>query len=138
MDITSGNAGVRLNKIGGNAKVDLQRSDIMRAVDVKGDVDMKGKGSDVELENMAGQVTVNGSYSGTLQFKNLAKPLHFESRNTDLRVEQLPGTITMDLGDFTGNEPDRPDPPGHAVATIFIWRISRNRSNSRPSAAISS
>ncbi|HYM12784.1 MAG TPA: DUF4097 family beta strand repeat-containing protein [Bryobacterales bacterium] len=102
VDITSGNAGVRLTNIGGSAKVDLQRSDIVRAVDVKGDVEIQGRGTDIELENIAGQVTVSGSYSGTLQFKNLAKPLHLESRNTDLRVERVPGTITMDLGDFTG------------------------------------
>jgi len=101
VDIASGNAGVRLTKIGGNAKVDLQRSDIVRAVDVTGDIDIEGKGSDIELENVAGQVTVSGSYSGTLQFKNLAKPLHLESRNTDLQVARVPGTITMDLGDFT-------------------------------------
>jgi len=102
VDISSGNAGVRLTSIGGSAKVDLQRSDIVRAVDVKGDVDIEGRGNDIELENIAGQVTVNGSYSGTLQFKNLAKPLNLESRNTDLKVEKVPGTITMDLGEFTG------------------------------------
>ena len=102
VDIASGNAGVRLTKIGGNAKVDLQRSDIVRAVDVKGNVDIEGRGSDIELENITGQVSVSGSYSGTLQFKNLAKPLHLESRNTDLKVEKVPGTITMDLGEFTG------------------------------------
>jgi DUF4097 and DUF4098 domain-containing protein YvlB len=101
VDIASGNAGVRVNKIGGSVKVDLQRSDIVRAGEVKGDVDIEGQGTDIELENIAGQVTVSGSYSGTLQFKNLAKPMHLESRNTDLRVAQVPGTITMDLGDFT-------------------------------------
>ena len=44
VDIASGNAGVRLTNIGGNAKVDLQHSDIVRAVDVKGDVDIEGQG----------------------------------------------------------------------------------------------
>jgi DUF4097 and DUF4098 domain-containing protein YvlB len=102
VDIASGNAGVRLTNIGGSAKVDLQRSDIVRAVDVKGDVNIEGRGSDIELENVSGQVTVSGSYSGTLQFKNLSKPLHLESRNTDLKVEKVPGAITMDLGEFTG------------------------------------
>jgi len=102
VDITSGNAGVRLNRISGKTKVDLQRSDIIRAIDVKGDVYLEGRGSDIELENIAGQVSINGSYSGTLQFKNLAKPLHLESRNTDLTVAQVPGTISMDLGEFTG------------------------------------
>src|SRR5579872_395192 len=42
VDIASGNAGVRLTNIGGSAKVDLQHSDIVRAVDVKGDVDIEG------------------------------------------------------------------------------------------------
>jgi len=103
VDITSGNAGVRLNTIGGSVKVDLQHSDIVHAVDVKGDVSIEGRGADVEVENAGGQVTVNGSYSGTMQFKNLAKPLHLESRNTDLKVEKVPGTITMDLGELTAN-----------------------------------
>ena len=62
---------------------------------------MEGHGSDVQLENITGQVTINGSYSGTLNFKSLAKPLRFESPNTDLRVEALPGQINMDLGEFT-------------------------------------
>jgi len=103
VDIASGNAGVRLSTIGGGVKVDLQRSDIVHAVDVKGDVVIEGSGADVELENVGGQVSVSGSYSGTLQFKNLGKPLHLESRNTDLRVEKVPGTITMDLGDLTAS-----------------------------------
>jgi DUF4097 and DUF4098 domain-containing protein YvlB len=81
----------------------LQHSDIVHGVDVKGDVSIEGHGADVELENVGGQVTVNGSYSGTMQFKNLAKPLHLESRNTDLRVEKVPGTITMDLGELTAS-----------------------------------
>jgi DUF4097 and DUF4098 domain-containing protein YvlB len=68
---------------------------------VKGSITLQGRGSDVELENVEGQVSVNGSYSGTLDFKNLAKPLHFESRNTDLRVEAIPGRISMDLSELT-------------------------------------
>ncbi len=103
VDINSANAGVHLNKVGGGIKLDLGKSDIIRALDVKGDMDLQGHGSDVDLENIAGQVNINGIYSGTLQFKNLSKPLHFESRQTDLRVAQLPGSITMDLGDFTAN-----------------------------------
>ena len=39
---------------------------------------------------------------GTLEFKNLAKPLQFQgTRNTELRVEAVPGNIVMDLGEFT-------------------------------------
>jgi hypothetical protein len=39
---------------------------------------------------------------GSLEFKNLAKPLRFEgTRGTELRVEAVPGAISMDLGAFT-------------------------------------
>ena len=101
--LQSDRADVRLNKIGGDARVEMQRSDLVRAADLKGNLDLQGKGSDIELENIAGQVTINGSYSGNLEFKNVAKPLHFESPNTDLRVAALPGQISMDLGELTGN-----------------------------------
>ena len=59
----------------------------------------------MELENIAGQVTISGSFSGTLNFKNLAKPLQFEgTRNTELSVQAVPGRITMDLGEFNAND----------------------------------
>ena len=88
VEVSSDRADVRLNKIGGNTRMDLRRSGMVRAVDVKGNVDLQGRGADVELENIAGQVSINGSYSGTLAFKNIAKPLHFESQSTELRVER--------------------------------------------------
>ena len=71
-------ADVRLARVGGNVRLDIGRSDLIRAMDVKGTVDLQGRGSDVELENIAGQVTITASYTGTLEFKNLAKPLQFE------------------------------------------------------------
>jgi hypothetical protein len=103
VEVQADRSDVRLNKIGGNARIELQRSDLVRAADLKGNLDLQGKGSDIELENIAGLVTINGSYSGNLEFKNLAKPLHFETPNTDLQVAALPGQISMDLGELTGN-----------------------------------
>jgi len=102
VEIVSENSGVRLSKLGGNVRVDVKRSDIVRAVDVTGSVEVTGRGNDVEIENVQGPVTVNGSFGGNLEFKKFAKPFHFESRNTDLRVERLPGRITMDLAALTG------------------------------------
>ena len=109
VQIASDNAGVRLNKIGGNAKVDVKRSDIVRVVDIKGMVEVLGRGGDLELENIDGPVTVNGSFAGNLEFKNFGKPFHFESRNTDMRVERLPGRISMDLAALTGSQPGGAD-----------------------------
>jgi DUF4097 and DUF4098 domain-containing protein YvlB len=96
---------VRLARLGGNARLDIAHSDLIRAVDMKGRLDLQGRGSDVELENIGGQVTINGAYNGTLDFKNLSKALKFEgARNTELSVQAVPGRINMDLGEFNGND----------------------------------
>jgi DUF4097 and DUF4098 domain-containing protein YvlB len=85
--------------------MDVSRSDLIRATDVKGRVDLQGRGSDLELENIAGQVTISGSFSGSLNFKNLAKPLQFEgTRGTELSAQAVPGRISMDLGEFSASD----------------------------------
>lgn len=101
VEITSENAGVRVQNITGNVRADLKRSDIVRAVNVKGSVEIKGRGQDVEVESVEGLVTVNGSYSGEISFRNLAKPLRFESPLTELRVEKTSGYLRMALGNLT-------------------------------------
>ena len=94
---------MRLQNIGGEVKIDLRKSDIIRAVGVKGSVDLKGHGADVELQDIDGQVTIAGTYSGVIQFSNISKPLRFNGQQTELDIEKLPGQVRMALGDFTGN-----------------------------------
>jgi len=104
VQLTGSRGDVRLNRVGGNARVEVNRSDLVRAVDIKGRLDVQGQGSDLYLENVGGQVTINGAFSGSLDFKNLAKPLQFEgTRNTELHVQAVPGHINMDLSQFDGN-----------------------------------
>jgi DUF4097 and DUF4098 domain-containing protein YvlB len=104
VEIVSDNAGVRLQNIGGEVKIDLRKSDIIRAVGVKGPVDLKGHGADVELQDIDGQVTIAGTYSGVIQFRNISKPLRFNGQQTDLDIEKLPGQVRMALGDFTATD----------------------------------
>jgi DUF4097 and DUF4098 domain-containing protein YvlB len=105
VELAADRGDVRLARVGGNARLEMGRSGLLRALDVKGKIDVQGRGSDIELENIAGQVTINGAYTGTLEFKNLAKPLHVEgARNTELNVQAVPGRISMDLGEFTGRD----------------------------------
>jgi DUF4097 and DUF4098 domain-containing protein YvlB len=101
--IESDNAGVRLEKVGGDARVETRRSGLIRAIDLKGNLELESGGNDIELENIAGEVRIRGSYGGTLQFQNLAKPLVYESRQTELRFAALPGRITMDLSQLNGS-----------------------------------
>jgi len=103
VELASDRGDARLARVGGNVRLDLGRSDLIRAVDMKGGLQVQGRGTDIELENIAGQVTINGAYTGSLDFKNLAKPLLLEgARNTELSVQAVPGRISMNLGEFNG------------------------------------
>jgi DUF4097 and DUF4098 domain-containing protein YvlB len=102
--ITSDNAGVRLKNIGGNARVDLRRSDVIHMSAVKGAVQIKGRGSDIELEDLGGEASIDGAYTGTIALRKLAKPVHFTGTQTEFNIESVPGQVSMTLGDFTGSK----------------------------------
>lgn len=98
--INSDNAGVRLQNIQGRAEINVRKSDIVRAVNIQGDVVLKGSGEDLEFDNITGQVTADFSYTGDLEFKNLAKPLRFESNTVTLNIERIPGRLQLTRGDI--------------------------------------
>jgi len=103
VDIASDNAGVRLENIGGEARIDLRRSDLVRAINVKGKIELKGRGQDVELQNISGAVTVDGTYTGQVQLKNLAQQFRYQDPRITVRFENLPGQARMATGEFTAN-----------------------------------
>ena len=102
--ITSDNAGVRLKNIGGDAHVDLRRSDVVHMSGIKGAVEIKGRGSDLELEDVGGEVNIDGAYTGTIELRKLAKPMHFTGTQTELNIESVPGQVSMTPGDFTASK----------------------------------
>jgi DUF4097 and DUF4098 domain-containing protein YvlB len=102
--VTSDNAGVRLKNIGGAARVDLSRSDVVHMAGVKGDVEIKGHGADIELEDIAGPVSIDGTYNGSVQLRKLAKQLRFNGPRTNLSMEGIPGEVNMSLGHFNGSK----------------------------------
>lgn len=102
VDVSSQHGDIRLQDISGNAKLEVDHCDLVRTSHVTGTVDVEGSGKDIQIDNVAGQVTISGRFSGDLEFRDLSQPLHFESDQTDLRVDKLPGNIEMDLGELRG------------------------------------
>ena len=102
--VDSDNAGVRVTNAGGAVKVTTRNSDIIRVVNAKSTVEISGRGQDVELEGIAGQATVNGSYRGEMTFRNLAKPVRVAEQRTEMRCERIPGTVSMSRGEFNGTD----------------------------------
>ena len=102
VSVYSDNAGVRAQNLTGKLKVDTRKSDIIRATGVKGDIELKGHGRDIELEDIQGQVSINGSYSGETTLRNISKPVRFESSITQLRLERVPGELQLGLTTLSG------------------------------------
>ena len=101
VDLSSGNAGMRLQDLGGDVKLDTRRSDLIRCANVKGSVDLRGHGGDVELTKIAGPVTISGDFTGTVSWRELAKPARVENMRNRVDVQQIPGEIRMDRGSLT-------------------------------------
>ncbi len=103
VEVSSDSGDVRLQNIGGDVRLDVRRADVIRAGSVKGNFEVaSGRGRDVELEDMSGEVVLSGSYSGDLQFRKLARGVRIQTPQTEFRVEQIPGNLHMDLGDVIG------------------------------------
>lgn len=107
VDVSSQRGEIHLKDIGGDSKLDVEHADLIHGSDLKGAIEIDGKGRDIQLENVGGEVTITGDFSGSLEFRNLAQQVHFESDQTDLKLAKLTGTMNMDLRDlhvedFTG------------------------------------
>jgi DUF4097 and DUF4098 domain-containing protein YvlB len=102
VSVYSDNAGVRAQNLAGKLKVETRKSDIIRATGVRGDIELKGRGRDIELEDIQGQVSINGSYSGETRLRNISKPIRFESSVTQLRLERVPGELQLGLSTLSG------------------------------------
>ncbi|MCU1338978.1 MAG: hypothetical protein JWO19_4559 [Bryobacterales bacterium] len=103
IDISSDNASVRLEDIGGNVVVEVRGSDIVRAAKVKGAVELKGRGSDIDLQDIAGQVTINGTFTGNSQLHNLAKPLRIITPYTEFSAEKV-ADMRVTLGNLNASD----------------------------------
>ena len=79
---------VRLRKSSGDTQVS----------NVKGSVELQGRGGDVQISDVTGTATVNGEFSGDVEFRNVGQTLRYLSSRTDLTAQQLAGRLAMDSG----------------------------------------
>jgi len=66
-----------MENLGGEVRLDVNGSEIIRGVNLRGNVSIKGRGGDVDLEQVAGQVSIGGTYTGLVQFRELKQPFHW-------------------------------------------------------------
>lgn len=100
--LSSENAGVRVEDIGGNVTIETRNSDLVRCTNVAGKLTLRGKGTDVEISKVAGQVDMEGDFDGSVSFRDLAKPVRVENMRTVMDIQQLPGELRMGGGNIEG------------------------------------
>ena len=89
---------VRIHSSGGSAEIR----------DVKGNVDVDGRGRDVDATGITGALTVTGDFTGSMQFKNVTQTLRYSSSRTDLTVQKLSGRLNMERDSLDATGVDGP------------------------------
>ena len=100
VSLTTGRGDLRINNVGNNVRLESTRSGLVKVTGVKGNLEVNGRGNEVQIEDIQGETSINGEYSGTLEFRALAKQFHFKSQRSDLSVAQIPGSVILNLGDL--------------------------------------
>jgi DUF4097 and DUF4098 domain-containing protein YvlB len=86
------------------ASLDARRRDgDLHISNVQGNVTVSGRAADLDVRDVGGTVSIEGTYSGDILLKNLAKSVRFKSPRTDFSTAAVPGEIRIDPGDFNAD-----------------------------------
>jgi hypothetical protein len=67
----------------------------LTAKKLSGDMNVDGTLNDINISDLAGQLTMSGTYWGTMELSRIAKPVHFSTSRTDLQFARLDGDFNM-------------------------------------------
>jgi len=86
------------------ASIEAQgRNGNVRISNVEGAVNLSGRGEDIDLQDIGGPVSISGVRYGSVQLRNVSKPLHFDGPQAQFSIEKLPGELRLAPGDFSGS-----------------------------------
>ena len=83
---------VRIHKSGGSASLR----------DIAGNVEVDGRGSDIEVAGVSGVVTVNGEFTGSVEFSGVGQTLRFNSSRTNMTAQKLSGRLSLERDSIEG------------------------------------
>ena len=71
-----------------------------RIMNVKGSVRVGGRGSEIEVTDVAGDAIVSGEFYGPIRVRNVAKNTHYTSQKADVQLVHLTGLLEFDSGNI--------------------------------------
>lgn len=98
LDVTTSGGDVDVEQITGNAALHM-RGHSLTARKITGDVTVDG-GNNSEISDVAGSLTMTGSFAGGVQMTRIGKQVHFTTSRTDMQFARLDGDLNMEMGDL--------------------------------------
>jgi DUF4097 and DUF4098 domain-containing protein YvlB len=109
--VNSQRGDIEVRGVGGEVTAETLSGDA-RILGAGGNVRLTGRGSEVEISDVAGEAYVQGEFYGPIRVSKVAKQAHFLSTRTDLTVAELPGRLEL-----SGGQLELVDVPG-AVSLV--------------------
>ena len=82
----------------GDVQVDLSRGNV-RIADVTGKVNVEGRGDEVQVRNIGGAASVEGSFYGPIRLAAIAGPARFASRRSNFEASGIDGSLEFASGE---------------------------------------
>lgn len=102
VNIRSENASVRAQNLGGELSVEVRRGDSIRAINVKGPVEIRGRGQTVQLEEISSNVMLDGAFYET-ELRKIAGPVRFQGPFTQFSAQACPNQLRLTRGDLVAD-----------------------------------
>ena len=100
VDAVDGHGSIEICNAGGDVHAEMKHGDV-RILTAKGNVRLTGNGSEVEVDDVTGDASVEGEFYGPIRARNVTRGFHFVSSHTDLSVGALPGRLELDSGNLS-------------------------------------
>jgi DUF4097 and DUF4098 domain-containing protein YvlB len=99
LDLTVERGDVHLENIHAEATLNLRRGSAHLS-SITGTVRVEGQGDEISFRDIGQGASLRGEFYGPLQFSNIAGPVEFVSRRTDLSAAKIEGEMTIDSGEL--------------------------------------
>ncbi len=126
--VTSNHGDVELDRIGGAVVVHLNDSGgSFSAHTLGGDLTLKGHADDLNVTDVAGQVTLEGDFYGDSHLEHLAGPVSLHTSRTEFSFAKLDGMVDISSDDeLTGSQLAGPTELRTRSRNISLERVSGN------------
>jgi len=105
--ITARHGDVHVTNVEGLVRL-TRGSGMTEVRDLKGSLEVEGRGSDVDISGVTGTASINGEFSGDMDFRDIKQTLHFKSSRTEMTAQKLTGRLNMEIGSLELNGIDGP------------------------------